>query len=187
MAQDNGYVFVEVQEDGTKTICIECWFEAQLVHGMSFATRPKPDREVMWVHCQMHRSRMGHTTTNRGLQITKVDPPVDLFVNHIRSLFECDFMSLVSSFTLGSTKEAKNVKIVQSCNGLLLCTGLGRPVFDYVYNPSTNQFKRIPHPDCSLDNSPYYRSDGLRMTFDPTKSLHYKLVDVGRTSYDIDI
>ncbi|GJS80806.1 hypothetical protein Tco_0747347 [Tanacetum coccineum] len=67
MAQDNGYAFVEVQEDGTKTICIECWFEAQPSHGMSFDTRPKPDRESMWVHCQMHRSRMGHTTTNRGL------------------------------------------------------------------------------------------------------------------------
>nr|GEX85254.1 hypothetical protein [Tanacetum cinerariifolium] len=92
-----------------------------------------------------------------------------------------------SSFTLGSTKDADNVKIMQSCNGLLLCTGSGRPVFDYVYNPSTNQFKRLPHLDCSLENSTYYRSVGLRMTFDPTKSPHYKLVDTGRTSCDIDI
>ncbi|GJV98166.1 hypothetical protein Tco_1553418 [Tanacetum coccineum] len=53
-----------------KTICIDCWFKAQPGHGMSFATRPKPDREVMWVHCQMHRSRMGHTITNRGLPAT---------------------------------------------------------------------------------------------------------------------
>ncbi|GKD18956.1 hypothetical protein Tco_1208114, partial [Tanacetum coccineum] len=65
--------------------------------------------------------------------------------------------TIYSSFTLGSTKEADNVKILQSCN------------------------------DCSLDNSPYYSSVGLRMAFDPTKSSHYKLVDVGRTSYDIDI
>ncbi|GJW59589.1 hypothetical protein Tco_0108924 [Tanacetum coccineum] len=213
MAQDNGYAFVEVQEDGTKTICIDFWFEAQPGHGMSFDTRPKTDREAMWVHCQMHRSRMGHTTTNRGLvatgtsslvvgqglrrgnttipvrgdyliglgvrsttvaglaggsvatrsitvleviddcmslqrtdsgedeteppathgtrsltsnQIIKVDIPVGLFVNHIRSLFECDFVSLDSrlqlkksamdsSFTLGSTEEVNNVKILQSC------------------------------------------------------------------------
>ncbi|GKB73898.1 hypothetical protein Tco_0935310 [Tanacetum coccineum] len=94
---------------------------------------------------------------------------------------------LDSSFTLGSTKEADNIKILQSCIGLLLCIGSRRPVFDYVYNPSTNQSKRLPHPDCSLDNSPYYRSAGLRMAFDPTKSPHYKLVDVGRTFYDIDI
>ncbi|GKB66878.1 hypothetical protein Tco_0928290 [Tanacetum coccineum] len=91
-----------------------------------------------------------------------------------------------NSFTLGSTEEAKNVKILQSCNGLLLCSDSGRLVFYYVYNPSTNQFKRLPHPNCSLDNSPYYRSVGLRMAFDPTKSPHYKLVDARRTSYDID-
>ncbi|GKA04491.1 hypothetical protein Tco_0683611 [Tanacetum coccineum] len=63
-----------------------------------------------------------------------------------------------SSFTFGSTEEADNVKILQSCNGLLLCSGSGRPVFDYIYNPSTNQYKKLSHPYCSLDNSPYYRS-----------------------------
>nr|GEX26468.1 hypothetical protein [Tanacetum cinerariifolium] len=64
-------------------------------------------------------------------QITKVDPPVGLFVNHIISLFKSDFVSLDPrlqskksamdrSFTLGSTEEADNVKILQSFNGLLL-------------------------------------------------------------------
>ncbi|GJU84112.1 hypothetical protein Tco_1291658 [Tanacetum coccineum] len=91
------------------------------------------------------------------------------------------------SFTLDSTKEANNVKILQSCNGLLLFSGSGRGVFDYVYNPSINQYKKLPYPDCSLDNSPYYSTAGLRMAFDPTKSPHYKLVDVGCTSCDIDI
>ncbi|GJX96683.1 hypothetical protein Tco_0352481 [Tanacetum coccineum] len=70
MAQDNGYAFVEVQEDGTKTICIDCWFKSQPGHGMSFSTRPKPDRESMWVHCQMHRSRIAlgvRSTTAAGL------------------------------------------------------------------------------------------------------------------------
>ncbi|GJR65085.1 hypothetical protein Tco_0011150 [Tanacetum coccineum] len=70
MAQDNGYSFVEVQEDGTKTICIDSWFEAQHGNGMSFDTRLKPDRKAMWVHFQMHRSRMGHTTTNTCLAAT---------------------------------------------------------------------------------------------------------------------
>ncbi|GKD32516.1 hypothetical protein Tco_1248025 [Tanacetum coccineum] len=91
------------------------------------------------------------------------------------------------SFTLGSTEEADNVKILQSCNDLLLCIGSGLPVFYYVYNPSTNQYKKLPYPDCSLDNSPYYSSAGLRIAFDPTKLPHYKLVDVGRTFCDIDI
>ncbi|GJV55958.1 hypothetical protein Tco_1456963 [Tanacetum coccineum] len=104
-------------------------------------------------------------------QITKLDPHVVLFVNHIKSLFESDFVLLDPriqskksdmdrSFTLGSTEEADNVKILQSCNGLLLCGGSGMTVFDYVV--------------------------GLRIAFDPTKSPHYKLVDVGRTSCDIE-
>ncbi|GJR85215.1 hypothetical protein Tco_0209226 [Tanacetum coccineum] len=46
MAQDNGYAFVEVQEDDTKTICIDCLFEAQPGHGMSFDTRPKPREAI---------------------------------------------------------------------------------------------------------------------------------------------
>ncbi|GKB96782.1 ribonuclease H-like domain-containing protein, partial [Tanacetum coccineum] len=121
-------------------------------------------------------------------QITKVDPPVGLFVSHKRSLFESDFVSLDPrlkskksamdrSFTLGSTEEADNVKILQSCNGLLLCGGSGLPIFYYVYNPSTNQYKKLPYPDCSLDNSPYYSSAGLRIAFDPTKSSDYKVND----------
>nr|GEV26169.1 hypothetical protein [Tanacetum cinerariifolium] len=49
------------------------------------------------------------------------------------------------SFTLGSTEEVDNVKILQSCNGLLLCGGSGLPIFDYVYNPSTNQYKKLSY------------------------------------------
>nr|GEX90062.1 hypothetical protein [Tanacetum cinerariifolium] len=54
-------------------------------------------------------------------------------------------------------------------------------------NPSTNQYKKLPYPDLSLDNSPYYTSAGLRIAFDPTKSPHYKLVDDGRIFCDNDI
>ncbi|GKA47953.1 hypothetical protein Tco_0740911 [Tanacetum coccineum] len=157
---------------------------------MSFDTRPKPDREAVWVHCEMHRSRMGHTTTNRaglagGSVAIRTITILEVIDDYSRLLLKKSAMDI--SFTLGSTKEAENVKILQSCNGLLLCSGSRRPVFDYIYNPSTNQFKRLSHPVCSLDNSPYYRSAGLRMVFDPTKSPHYKLVDAGRTSCDIDI
>ncbi|GJW81198.1 hypothetical protein Tco_0145173 [Tanacetum coccineum] len=85
------------------------------------------------------------------------------------------------SFSRGSIMEADNVKTLHSCNCLLLCDGSGMLVFDYVYNPSTNEYKKLPYPYCSLDNSPYYSSAGLRIAFDPTKSQHYKLVDAGRT------
>nr|GEU81797.1 DNA-directed DNA polymerase [Tanacetum cinerariifolium] len=131
----------------------------------------------------------------RSCSLAMVKEAILRTISHKRSLFESDFVSLDPrlkskkfamdrSFTLGSTEEADNVKILQSCNGLLLCGGSGLPVFDYVYNPSTNQYKKLLYPDCSLDNSPYYSSAGLRIAFDPTKSPHYKLVDAGRTFYD---
>ncbi|GKF48741.1 hypothetical protein Tco_0141992, partial [Tanacetum coccineum] len=92
-----------------------------------------------------------------------------------------------NSFTLASTEAVENVKIMQSCNGLLLCTGPGWPFCNYVYNPSTNLFKMLPLLDYSHADSPFYTSAGLRMAFDPTKLLNYKVVHVGRTSSHIDI
>nr|GEV74273.1 hypothetical protein [Tanacetum cinerariifolium] len=203
MAQDNSYAFVKVQEDGTKIICIDCWFKAQPGHGMSFDRRPKPDREAMWVHCEMHHSRMGHTITNRGLAETTTvalvvgqflgrenttipisgdyliglgvrsttaaglvggsvatetitvaeviddcmypqrtynsEDEIDLPVTHETRSPTSKSLTKVRSkksamdnfFTLASTEEAENVKILLSCNGLLLCSGSGRLVFYY--------------------------------------------------------
>ncbi|GJX68108.1 hypothetical protein Tco_0303835 [Tanacetum coccineum] len=138
-----------------------------------------------------------HFTWNRS-QIHNLDPPAGLFVSHNIYPFKCDFVSLDSiiqsrkgivenSFTLASTKAVENVKIVQSCNGLLLCTRPGWPACNYVYNPSTSLFKMLPPPDYSHADSPFYTRAGLRMAFDPTKSLNYKVVHVGRTSSYIDI
>ncbi|GJZ78867.1 hypothetical protein Tco_0643704, partial [Tanacetum coccineum] len=123
-------------------------------------------KSIAEVHMQVHKKIDFLTVMS---QITKVDPPVGLFVNHIRSLFESDFV------LLDLRLRSKNRWFRRM------------PVFNYVYNPSTNQYKKLPYPDCSLDNSPYYSSAGLRIAFDPTKSPHYKLVDAGRTFCDIDI
>ncbi|GJU36975.1 protein N-terminal asparagine amidohydrolase [Tanacetum coccineum] len=131
-------------------------------------------------------------------KIRSLDSPTGLFVNHIRSSFDCDFVSLdpkinsrkytiENPFTLGSTEEADKVKILQSCNGLLLCTGSWRHAFDYVYNPSTNLFKILPEPDYANDDSNFYGCAGLRLAFDPTKSPYYKVVRAGRTCSDIFI
>ncbi|GJU88642.1 Clp protease regulatory subunit ClpX1, mitochondrial isoform X2, partial [Tanacetum coccineum] len=43
-----------------------------------------------------------------------------------------------NSFTLSSTEAVENIKIVQSCNGLLLCIGSGWHACYYAFNPSTN-------------------------------------------------
>ncbi|GKB27560.1 hypothetical protein Tco_0866961 [Tanacetum coccineum] len=129
-------------------------------------------------------------------KIPNLDPPVGLFVNHLRSLYECDFVSLNSRLdsrkstmdnSFGSVEKVDQVRILQSCNGLLLCASWAWRVFYYVHNPSTNLFKRLPQPHYSYDDSCFYRSVVLRMTFDPRKSFDYKVVQVGRTSCDIEI
>ncbi|GKB38064.1 hypothetical protein Tco_0883006 [Tanacetum coccineum] len=83
-----------------------------------------------------------------------------------------------NSFTLGSNEEADHVKILQSYNGLLLCSGSGSPAFYYVYNPSTNLFKKLPQSENSHDDSHLHATGVLRMTFDPTKSRDYKVVQL---------
>nr|GEV57519.1 hypothetical protein [Tanacetum cinerariifolium] len=131
-------------------------------------------------------------------RIRSLDSPAGLFVNHIRSSFDCDFVSLdprinlrkytiKNSFTLGFTEEANKVKILQSCNGLLLCTGSQRHAFDYVYNPSTNLLKIFLEPDYANVDSNVYGCARLRLEFDPTKSPYYKVVHAGRTCSDIFI
>nr|GEY46239.1 hypothetical protein [Tanacetum cinerariifolium] len=119
-------------------------------------------------------------------QIRSLDSPAGLFVNHIRSSFDCDFVSLdpiinsrkftiENSFTLGFTEQADKVKILQFCNALLLCTGSQRHAFDYVYIPSTKLFKILLEPDYANDDSNFYGCPGLRLAFDPTKSPYYKV------------
>ncbi|GJV47151.1 hypothetical protein Tco_1437363 [Tanacetum coccineum] len=68
--------------------------------------------------------------------------------------------------------------MLTSCNGLLLCSGWGSPAFYYVYNPSTNLFKRLPQPDNSHDFSILHATGVLRMAFDPKKSRDYKVVQL---------
>ncbi|GKD88121.1 hypothetical protein Tco_1363628, partial [Tanacetum coccineum] len=130
--------------------------------------------------------------TFKRSQIRSLDSSVGLLVNHIKSSFDCDFVSLdprinsrkytiENSFTLGSIEEADKVTILQSCNGLLLCIGSRRHAFDYVYNPSTNLLKIHPELDYANVDSNVYRCAGLRLAFDPTKSPYYKVVRAGRT------
>ncbi|GJY87183.1 hypothetical protein Tco_0501811 [Tanacetum coccineum] len=84
--------------------------------------------------------------------------------------------------SFGSAEEVDHVRILQSCNSLLLCTGLAWLVFYYVYNPSINLFKRFSQPNYSHDDSRFYSSVLLRMAFDPRKLLYYKVVQAERTS-----
>nr|GEZ41447.1 hypothetical protein [Tanacetum cinerariifolium] len=109
-------------------------------------------------------------------QIRSLDSPAGLFFKHIRSSFDCDFVSLdfrinsrkytiENSFTLAFAEEADKVKILQSYNGLLLCTGSQRHAFDYIYNHSTNLFKILSELDYTNDDSSFYGCAGLRDDF----------------------
>ncbi|KAK1362968.1 F-box domain containing protein [Heracleum sosnowskyi] len=78
--------------------------------------------------------------------------------------------------------DPEKIRILQSCNGLLLCsTALYRPKElrnYYVYNPSTNHVETLPeHPPGS---GHWVRYVGL--IFDPSKSIHYKVIAFDTTS-----
>ncbi|GJR71980.1 hypothetical protein Tco_0084345 [Tanacetum coccineum] len=104
------------------------------------------------------------------------------------SILESRKSAIVNTFTLGTTEEADNVKILQSCNGLLMCSGSASPAFYYVYNPCTNLFKRLSQPEKSHDDSYFHLTVVLRMTFDLRKSLDYKVVlVVARLNFDLEI
>ncbi|GJW96205.1 hypothetical protein Tco_0178013, partial [Tanacetum coccineum] len=92
--------------------------------------------------------------TDRRRKIPNLDPPAGIFANHCRRLFKCEFVSLDprlesrksamdNSFTLGSNEEADHVKILQSYNGLLLCSGSGSPVFNYSFGGREGSYEPI--------------------------------------------
>ncbi|GJU79070.1 reverse transcriptase domain-containing protein [Tanacetum coccineum] len=84
-------------------------------------------------------------------KIPNLDPSAGIFANHLRSLFKCDFVSLYSRLnskkstmdkSFSSVEEVDHVRILQSCNGLLLCTeGLNRQLKHYKFN-----FEDHDHP-----------------------------------------
>ncbi|GKB10545.1 SGNH hydrolase-type esterase domain-containing protein [Tanacetum coccineum] len=76
-------------------------------------------------------------------------------------------------FTLGSEAPHGRVEILQSCNGLLLCCVY--PCKFYVYNPTSELFKRLPTKS---------HTSSVRLAFDPTKSPHYKVVQPVRLQND---
>ncbi|GJV78845.1 hypothetical protein Tco_1514715 [Tanacetum coccineum] len=108
--------------------------------------------------------------TLKRSQIRSMDSPPGLFVNHIRSSFDCDFVSLDSrinsrkytienSFTLASTEEADKVKILQSCNGFLL----------YYVNDDSNFY------GCARLSAMYWNNALHWLEIENSQLTHYKL------------
>ncbi|GKF53651.1 hypothetical protein Tco_0160561, partial [Tanacetum coccineum] len=92
--------------------------------------------------------------TDRCRKTPIIDPSAGIFANHLTSLFECDFVSLDSRLnskkstmdhSFGSAEEVDHVRILQSCNGLLLCSCLAcSGVFRLAFDPrKSNHYKVV--------------------------------------------
>lgn len=74
---------------------------------------------------------------------------------------------------------SSSIRIVQSCNGLLLCANFRVPESKrafYVYNPTIKQLTKLPKPRRSTGSNIVIH--GVALAFDPAKSPHYKVVCV---------
>ncbi|KAB5574540.1 hypothetical protein DKX38_001734 [Salix brachista] len=106
-------------------------------------------------------------------------PPCGLFLIERGSPYAgYQFVALDSNHSkapfknLTSVNDPSEIKLIQSCNGLLLFHSLlpGRSGgIYYVYNPTTKQHTTIPGPS---------RAVGAALAFDPSKSPHYKVICV---------
>ncbi|KAI9124708.1 hypothetical protein K1719_004630 [Acacia pycnantha] len=113
-----------------------------------------------------------------------------IFLRHTPGGTQSDFqfLSLNSNYSVSPPtslhfpSDANAIKILQSCNGLLLCSSLGKfgtPRKYSVYNPTTRQFSVLPQ------SYPLVRQSiaifGVNLAFDPTRSPYYTVVCVRAT------
>lgn len=97
--------------------------------------------------------------------------------------FSCPSTGPASCGKLGDYLDTNNSTFLllrHHCNGLLLFS-------DYVVNPATRQWTRLPPPPLNLlemDKLYYYRHSYL--VFDPTMSSHYEVFIVPHIPYEID-
>ncbi|KAL3650384.1 hypothetical protein CASFOL_006787 [Castilleja foliolosa] len=101
--------------------------------------------------------------------------PVGMFVPRgiqNKIVFRCAYVSFSNKKpTARQIKGLTGVNIINSCNGLLLCSSyLNKPMNYFVYNPTTNKSSTIP--DCGTQSKVL----GISLAFDPTRSRHYKVV-----------
>ncbi|KAG8381565.1 hypothetical protein BUALT_Bualt06G0134800 [Buddleja alternifolia] len=111
------------------------------------------------------------------------NPPVALFLPIAkRQSFDFEFIpfraeqSINPPFTrLDFTEDPSGIKIIQSCNGLLLCCSISEPNRRfYVCNPTAKAFRELPKPGIKVSNS----ICGMSLAFNPVESRYYNVVCV---------
>ena len=97
------------------------------------------------------------------------------------------------AFANSPSTSAGAARILQSCNGLLLCCNTASSAseaaetFYYVYNPTNKQYARLPRLPSHADHAPGAASAtiyGMALAFDPSKSPHYKVICVTNPTSD---
>ncbi|KAM7465802.1 hypothetical protein LguiB_013364 [Lonicera macranthoides] len=95
-------------------------------------------------------------------------------------LLHLPITSLLRFKSLSFVEDPLGIKVLQSCNGLLLCSsnrGLDVQCRHYIYNPTINQFTTLRQPHyLSLINPQCTYATAINFTFDPSKSPHYKVI-----------
>ncbi|WMV31103.1 hypothetical protein MTR67_024488 [Solanum verrucosum] len=75
-------------------------------------------------------------------------------------------------------KDSSGISVLQSCNGLMLCSNsplrLAKTNY-YVCNPTTKHYTALPKSVLETENSKIH---GISLAFDPAKSPHYKVICV---------
>jgi F-box interacting protein len=134
-----------------------------------------------------------HRTSLSGIFLRRRNPSHFQFVSLDGTHSSPPFTSL--DFIAHKIKDPSlsGVKILQSCNGLLLCRSLNKSLTDqthhyYVCNPTTKRFSTLPR--LSVEGSIIIF--GLSLAFDPSKSPNYQVVCVRSSavslySYQIEI
>ncbi|KAF9621693.1 hypothetical protein IFM89_026586 [Coptis chinensis] len=113
-------------------------------------------------------------------------PPISGVFLHRTSILgnpEFEFISLDSTTKSAPFKslifvnDPVGIKILQSCNGLLCCSGSFRTNSKtyYIYNPNTKQYTLLPKA-CSVPGSNRGFICSVSLAFNPLKSPDYKVV-----------
>ncbi|KAL6139480.1 hypothetical protein ACLB2K_057784 [Fragaria x ananassa] len=82
----------------------------------------------------------------------------------------------------------EHIKVMQSCNGLLLCNLLDaklKPPY-IIFNPTTNQFSELIPPPSNDAGQQLETYISIALAFDPSKSPHYKVICVRTIDGAID-
>ncbi|XP_038877127.1 F-box protein At5g07610-like [Benincasa hispida] len=117
-----------------------------------------------------HRRTTSHPSTPSGIFFPRPRPKspafdfLNLTANPSRAPFE----------SLNFTDEKHGFVILQSCNGLFLCSSNNGNYWRrdyYVHNPTTNHFTKLP----KLQAGTVF---GLTLAFDPSRSSDYKVISV---------